>query len=164
MSKTLYLVRHAETEKPSGGPHDFSRVLTAEGLIDAARMGRRLAEKGVKADAVLSSSSERTRTTAQFFAEQIGFNVERVQYVDSLYEGSPRQYLSVINQLPETVQSALLVGHNPTITYLAEHLCHEELGNLPTSAVVAISFENLEWKTISGRTGKLIFYDSPDGL
>jgi phosphohistidine phosphatase len=164
MSKVLYLVRHADTEKPSGGPHDFTRVLTAEGLIDAARMGRRLAEKGVKADAIVSSPSERTRTTAQFFAEQVGFDVERVQYFDSLYEGSPRQYLSIINELPETVESALLVGHNPTITYLAEHLCHEELGNLPTSAVVAISFEDLEWQAVSGRTGKLVFFDSPDKL
>jgi phosphohistidine phosphatase len=164
MLRILYLVRHAEAEKPSGGPHDFSRELTAEGLIDAARMGRRLAEKNVRADAIVSSSSERTRTTARVLAEQIRFDPDRIEYVDSLYEGSPRQYLQALNALPDTVQAALLVGHNPTITYFAEYLCHEELGNMPTSAVAAISFENLDWNAISGRTGKLLFYDSPDSF
>jgi len=159
----LYLVRHAEAEKPSGGPHDFRRSLTPSGMIDAARMGKLMARKGTHADAFISSPSERTRITAEVFAEQMGFDESRIQYVETLYEGSPRNYLAALGALPESVRSVVLVGHNPSVSYFAEYLTHEELGNMPTSAVAAIEF-NCPWAEISGRSGKLLFYDSPEKL
>ncbi len=161
--KILYLVRHAEAEKPAGGPRDFQRTLSPQGMIDAARMGKLLAKKGVRPDAVVSSPSERTRVTAEVFAEQTGFDADQIQYVDDLYEGSPRAYLAALNALPDAVQSVVLVGHNPSVTYFGEYLTHEQLGNMPTSAVVAIEFPG-GWQDISGRTGKLLFYDSPEKL
>ena len=161
--RVLYLVRHAEAEKPAGGPHDFSRILRPQGMIDSARMGNLLAKKSVKPDAIISSPSERTRLTAEVLAEQIGFNKEKIEYIETLYEGAPRAYLTAINALPDTVQSVMLVGHNPTVTYFAEYLTHEQLGNIPTAAIVAIGFETA-WTDVSGRIGKLIFYDSPEKL
>jgi phosphohistidine phosphatase len=159
----LYLVRHAEAEKPSGGPHDFKRTLTPHGMIDAARMGKLMARKGAKADAFISSPSERTRVTAEVFAQQMGFDESQIQYVENLYEGSPRNYLAALCTLPESVGSVVFVGHNPSVTYFAEYLTHEELGNMPTSAVAAIEF-NGTWAELSGRSGKLLFYDSPEKL
>ena len=164
MTKTLYLVRHAEAEKPAGGAYDFQRVLTSQGLIDAARMGRLLAGKDVQPAVLISSPAERTTMTAQVLAEQLHIDFHQTVFLEKLYEGAPRHYLSAINELPETASSAMIVGHNPSITYLAEYLCHEILGNMPTAAVVAIEFANLKWAEVSNRTGKMIFYDSPEKL
>ncbi len=164
MTKTLYLVRHAEAEQPAGGAYDFQRSLTPQGLIDSARMGRLMAEKHLVIQALISSTAERTRMTAQVFAEQLGFNFEKTQFIQDLYEGAPRYYLNAINAIPEEVTEAMIVGHNPSITYLSEYLCHEILGTVPTCSIVAISFENMAWAEISNRTGKLVFYDSPEKL
>lgn len=164
MTKYLYLVRHAEAEKPAGGPFDFRRILTAHGMIDSTRMGRFLKNKTQEISLIISSPSERTRMTAYVFAEQIGFDENQIVYNEYLYEGSPRHYLGAINSIAEAHTHAMLVGHNPSITYLAEYLTHEELGNVPTAGIVAIAFENLSWTQISGRTGKILFYDSPEQL
>ncbi|MCY7351123.1 MAG: histidine phosphatase family protein [Cytophagaceae bacterium] len=161
--RVLYLVRHAEAEKPAGGPHDFSRLLNPQGMIDSARMGKLLAKKNIKPDALISSPSERTRLTAEVLAGQIGFDKDKIEYAENLYEGAPRLYLAALNALPDAIQSVLLVGHNPAVTYFAEYLTREQLGNMPTSAVAAIGFEGT-WAEVSGRTGKLIFYDSPEKL
>lgn len=164
MTKTLYLVRHAEAEQPAGGAYDFQRSLTPQGLIDSARMGRSMAEKNLGIQALISSPSERTRMTAQIFAEQLGFDFEKTQFVEDLYEGAPRYYLSTINAIPNEVDVAMVVGHNPTITYLSEYLCHEIIGTVPPGSIIAIAFENLNWAEVSNRTGKLLFYDSPEKL
>ncbi len=164
MTKLLYLVRHAEAEQPAGTSYDFQRSLTPQGLIDAARMGRLLNEKPIQLDVLISSPAERTRMTAQVLAEQLGFNFAKTQFIEDLYEGAPRYYLAAINAIPETVHSAVIVGHNPSITYLSEYLCHEILGTVPPCGVVAIAFEQLNWAEVSSRTGRLIFYDSPEKL
>lgn len=164
MTRYLYLFRHAEAEQPAGGPYDFRRSLTPQGMIDAARMGRLLKGKVPSLEAFVSSPSERTRMTAYVLAEQLGFDEQQIVYDEKLYEGAPRHYLAAVNLLNDTHQHAMLVGHNPSITYLAEYLTHEELGSVPTAGVVAIAFEGLAWAEVSARTGKLLFYDSPDKL
>ncbi len=161
--KILYLVRHAEAEKPSGGPYDFKRTLSPQGMIDAARMGNLLAKKGIRPDALVSSPSERTRLTSEVMAEQTGFDQAEIEYVENLYEGAPRTYLAALNALPPSVDSVMLVGHNPSVTYFAEYLTHEQIGDMPTGAVAAIEFPGT-WAEVSGRTGKLRFFDSPEKL
>jgi phosphohistidine phosphatase len=164
VTKFLYLFRHAEAEQPAGGAYDYRRTLSPHGMIDAARMGRLLKSKIPLINEIVSSPSERTRMTAFVLAEQMGFDENNIVYDEKLYEGAPRHYLAAINHLAETHDHALLVGHNPSITYLAEYLTHEDLGNVPTAGVVAIAFDNLSWSQVSARTGKLLFYDSPETL
>ena len=137
--KTLILVRHAEASEDM---IDKGRSLTSGGMIDAARMAKHLADKLEGIQVLIASSAERTIMTAQVLAEQIGFDFEKHQAVDELYEGSPRHYLAVVNGLAETAEKVMIVGHNPSITYLAEYLSHEQLGNVPTCGIVGITFEN----------------------
>ncbi|MFN8356866.1 MAG: histidine phosphatase family protein [Spirosomataceae bacterium] len=160
----LYLVRHAEAEQPAGGFNDFYRTLTTQGLIDAARMGRLLKTKIEPVSRLISSPAERALMTSRVFAEQIGFNQETITFIEELYEGSPRNYLNAIHGISEDCQAAMLVGHNPGISYFAEYLTHEVLGNVPTAGVVGIAFEALTWTEVTGRKGKLLFYDSPEKL
>ncbi len=157
--KTLILVRHADA---SEGGTDKYRSLSANGMIDAARLGKHLAPQLTGIDTLIASSAERTQMTAQVLSEQIGFDFDKLQLVEELYEGSPRHYIGVINTLPETAQKVMIVGHNPSITYLAEYLTHEELGNLPPCSIVSMHFENITWAEVTGRLGKLDFYDSPN--
>lgn len=162
MTKTLYLVRHAEASQ-SVSP-DLVRPLVPNGMIDAARMGRHLASKMQGIDLIVTSNAERTQMTAQVFCEQLGIDNKVVRVEPALYESSPKHYLDVVNGLSEEVDSVMIVGHNPSISYFAEYLTHEEIGSMPTCGVVGMTFENLTWAEVSKKTGHMTFYDSPDGI
>jgi phosphohistidine phosphatase len=162
MTKTLYLVRHAQASD-SVSP-DLIRPLVANGMIDAARMGRHLASKMQGIDLILTSNAERTQMTAQVFCEQLGIDNEAVRVEEALYESSPKHYLDAINGVSENIDSVMIVGHNPSVSFLAEFLTHEEIGSMPTCAVIGMTFADLTWAEVSKKTGHMIFYDSPDGI
>jgi phosphohistidine phosphatase len=161
--KTLYLVRHAEAAQPAGGTSDKYRALTPQGLMDAARVSRLLASRMGGITCIVCSEAERTQMTAQVFAEQLSLDTSAITQLDELlYEGSPRNYLAAVNAIDPSHQTAMLVGHNPSISYLAEYLCKEEFGQLPTCSVVALQWSNLNWAEISKWSASKLFYESPD--
>ena len=162
MTKTLYLVRHAKASE-SVSP-DLLRPLVPNGMIDAARMGKHLASKMQGIDLILTSNAERTQMTAQVFCEQLGIDNHKVTVLESLYESSPKHYLEVVNGLSEDLDSVMIVGHNPSISYFAEFLTHEEIGSMPTCSVIGMTFEDLKWAGVSKKSGHMTFYDSPDGI
>lgn len=162
MTKTLYLVRHAQASD-SVSP-DLIRPLVANGMIDAARMGRHLASKMKGIDLILTSHAERTQMTAQVFCEQLGIDNQIVKVVEDLYESSPKHYLDALSEVSEALDSVMIVGHNPSISYLAEYLTGEEIGSMPTSAVIGMTIENLTWANLTKKSGHMTFYDSPDGI
>ena len=162
MTKTLYLVRHAKASD-SVSP-DLIRPLVANGMIDAARMGRHLGSKMQGIDLILTSHSERTQMTAQVFCEQLGIDNKIVKVEEDLYESSPKHYLIALSKVSDNMDSVMIVGHNPSISYLAEYLTGEEIGSMPTCAVIGMTFDNFTWAEVTKKTGKMIFYDSPDGI
>jgi phosphohistidine phosphatase len=162
MTKTLYLVRHAKASD-SVSP-DLIRPLVANGMIDAARMGRHLASKMQGIDLILTSHAERTQMTAQVFCEQLKLDNQIVKTDEDLYESSPKHYLDALSEVAESMDSVMIVGHNPSISYLAEYLTGEEIGSMPTCSVVGMTIENLTWTELTKKSGSMTFYDSPDGI
>lgn len=160
--KILHLIRHAKAEVSSNNSKDFYRALATSGMIDAARMARNLAESGVKIDAIIASPAERTTRTAEIFADQLKFDSEKVIYKDDLYDGRLQEYLKNINEIEPVNNEVILVGHNPNISYIAEYLSGSDIGDIPTSGIVTIKFENLEWAEIIKKSGILVSYVSPN--
>jgi phosphohistidine phosphatase len=164
MLLTLYIVRHAKAEDRATFMSDHDRELISEGIMDAARIGRFLREKTVQPDQIISSTAPRARDTAKVVAEQIGFDREQIQLDETLFEGGPKAYLAAVNRLPDSAQSAMVVGHNPDVSYFTEFLTHQSVGSMSKGAVIAIQFEGLTWAEISGRTGSILFTIAPKEL
>ena len=62
--------------------------------------------------------------------------------------------------LPDTINIAALVGHNPGMTYAANSFAENlELDNLPTCGIVGIEFPVSTWREID--TGSLHYFDYP---
>lgn len=162
MIKYLFLVRHAQAELPSAYLKDFDRELNSTGVIEASRMGKRMLTNPVKPKIIFASSANRTMTTAQILSEQLGYEVDSIIAEPSLYDASMRNLITVIGYIEEKYDSAMIIGHNPTISYLAEYLTNAEIGSFPTCGVVNIQFENQRWAEISGKTGKLLWFDYPN--
>jgi len=61
----------------------------------------------------------------------------------------------------DEAENLFLVGHNYSITDLAESLTGKSLGNVPTGGIVGIEFSAEKWSEILPGTGKLLFFDYP---
>ncbi|MEL6558196.1 MAG: histidine phosphatase family protein [Bacteroidota bacterium] len=155
MLKKIFLIRHAEANSLDGGMKDFDRPLTATGVRDATHLGKYLAKKDVLPDFFLSSSALRTTQTSEEIAIQIKFEFNKVLFKDRLYEPSVRELLAELNQLSGG-DSALLVTHNPSVTYLAEYLTGDPIGNMSPGSCVEIDFAVDSWAELSEGTGQLI--------
>lgn len=164
MKKNLYLLRHARANERMSDQTDFDRELNSTGLQNATRMGLNFLNKKTQFDIIISSSAVRAISTASLVAEQIKYDTSRIHQNQEIYEASTRTLLQVVNQLKEEWQNVLIVGHNPSITYLAEYITKSEIGDLTTCGVALIEFDTMKWEEISESTGHLISYEYPDLL
>src|SRR6218665_523789 len=64
MERTLVLIRHAKSDWGNPGQADFDRPLNARGKKNAPEMGKRLQQKQVIPDLIISSPAMRAATTA----------------------------------------------------------------------------------------------------
>ena len=159
--KTLYLIRHAKSSWKEISLRDFDRPLNSRGKKDAPEMGLRLKNSKINPDAIVTSPANRACTTAFSIAKELNFESNDIQLDASIYEASASTLLRVINKQKDIINVLFLVGHNPGITYLAELLSNESFGNIPTCAVVGITFPFDNWELISGGTGTCSYYNYP---
>ncbi len=122
-SRRLVLVRHAQAEPTA--PSDAERPLTARGRRDAAVAGAWLAALGVRvgppAGAALVSAALRARQTYDAMAAAAGWE-GGVTHDPGLYSAGPEAVLDVVRAVDDDVTTLVLVGHNPTVGYLAQLL------------------------------------------
>ena len=160
MVKNLFLVRHAEAIKSGPGEKDFDRELTANGVHEASKIGRKLFEKGIKIDMLVSSNAIRSASTAQLIAEQIKFNTSQILFEKDVYEASVRSLLNLINETEDRIQQLMIVGHNPVMSYLTEYLTGGQIDGFPAGGVAAIELSG-SWKEVTGSGGRMIFFEMP---
>jgi phosphohistidine phosphatase len=117
--RQLVVMRHAKAEP--GADADDARELTQRGWEDALEAGRWLADRGLAPDAVLVSSARRTVSTWLAVAEGGSFE-SPATHSDGLYHASPEAALDLVRETADEVSGLLVIGHNPTIAYLAQLL------------------------------------------
>ena len=118
VTRTVLLLRHAQTEDSRPGGRDHDRRLTAEGETQARAVGATLA--AVPVDAVLCSSAVRTRQTL----DQLGLDLapERVDVSRDYYNAGSDTLLAALRALADECRSVLLVGHAPGVPAVAYEL------------------------------------------
>ena len=159
MKKNIYLLRHAQADEKMSEEADLDRALNATGLQNATKMGINFHKKAVVFDIIISSPAVRALATATLVAEQVKYDSNRIHQNSEIYEACIRTLLKVVNQLKEEWSTVLLVGHNPSITYLAEYISKAEIGNMTTCGVAQLSFDNMTWEEISEGNGHLTSYE-----
>lgn len=162
MSKTLYLIRHAHAEGAESGQKDVERNLTSVGARDANRLGMYLANSQINPDLIMVSHADRAWATAGIVAEQLRYGTDKIVRNEELYEAPIRILLKIINELPEKMECVILVGHNPGISFLADYLTSEDIGNMTPCTAIAIEFEVDDWSLVASNTGNSKFIRIPD--
>jgi len=158
--KTLYLMRHAKSSWKDASLSDQQRPLNKRGQRDAPEMGRRLRDKGLVFDRIISSPARRALNTAQRVAQTMGYPSECIEQTAPLYFTSSSNILALIHQFDEQWEAVMLVSHNPDISTLLERLCRTDIDDMPTAAIATLQFDH-KWRDISDLSGRLIDYDYP---
>ncbi|WP_267241443.1 SixA phosphatase family protein [Streptomyces sp. PR69] len=164
--RRIVLFRHAKADWPQVSDHE--RPLAERGRKDAPVAGRKLADTGISFDLALCSTATRTRETWKLAVQEFPRRPKTV-YEERVYEASPGELIAVLNEIPDDVQNALLIGHNPGVQGLAEILSSASEGDagermahrgFPTSAFAVISFSGA-WKSLEPGVGTLVDYWAP---
>jgi len=115
----LILLRHAKAAPEAKGP-DHDRPLTETGRAAATAIGRAMRKAGLSPEVVLVSSATRTQQTLeQLEAANVWEEWPNIDTLPVLYMATHREILDILRNLPETVRSALVIGHNPGMHELA---------------------------------------------
>jgi len=142
--QTLLLVRHAKSSWSDPSLPDRERPLNERGKHDAPRMGKRLADLGVRPDVILSSPARRALKTARLLAEELGCKAADIRVDNRLYATEAEVLLGVIRELGDGRKCVMLVGHNPELTETA-HRYSAAITHLPTCAVAEFVFAARSW-------------------
>ena len=178
--RTLWLLRHAKTvtDPPPGGA-DFDRVLAPRGRRDATALGRLFAGageglgpslKGVpRPQIALVSPAARTAATAELVLAGVT-DPPQCRLEKGLYAADPEEVLDFVRSLPDEVNAAMVVGHNPTAQALSQGLlsARDKKGlasvarhGFPTCALGVYSFDVGRWADVAGGTAKLVAIMTP---
>jgi len=164
MHRTLYLLRHAQSADKQVSQQDRDRELTPEGMKQALRIGGFFLRQKLPLDCIMTSYAVRANTTAGYVADVIKYDPEKILVEEELYEASVRTFFQFVTNLDDSYRHILCVGHNPTISYLAEFLTRAEIGDMVPAGLCMIQFNLDTWKEVSQGNGTLIQYVHPDAL
>ncbi|MFM2225176.1 MAG: hypothetical protein RJA07_1378 [Bacteroidota bacterium] len=158
--KTLILVRHAETQ-PGYDMADKDRELKMNGIKEAETMAKRLTEKNILPQIIVSSHAKRTMQTAETMAAVFGIESLKIKYLESLYNASPSHIQDAISAIDDTYTSAMIVCHNFGITDFVNALKSNTTFGMPTAGVAIFAIKTNCWKDFSESKNELILFDYP---
>ena len=157
--KKLYIVRH--TQKEEALQHDdYDRDLSPEGLDKARKIAENFAKKNIPIDLIVASPAIRTKKTAEIFADALDYK-KSIMYNEVLYMAFVNELFETISYTFDTVDSMLLVGHNPSLTALAITLVGFK-EKFEQGAIMQIIFDCDSWIDISVENAKLVSYELPN--
>lgn len=165
--RRLILLRHGKSARPDG-TDDLERPLKKRGRKASRRMGRYLAEEGLRPDLALVSPARRTQETWSLAQGPLGEVPMRSE--PRIYEASPDRLLTVIREVEPEVGALLLVGHNPGLEELLRLVVRREnpseraIAKYPTAGLAVIEVPATAWPELSPRSGRLDRFVTPKAL
>ncbi|QGU05396.1 phosphohistidine phosphatase [Corynebacterium comes] len=161
-------MRHAKSSWAEPLP-DHQRPLNKRGRRDGKAAGEWLSEHVGTIDRVFISTSVRTRLTWER-AEVGGATTHKISFKDELYGGTIDDYLRILRKLPESVGTALVLGHWPGVEDVARSLAprDEHPGwvdmerKFPTSAIALLDVPGT-WAALEPGGTTLADYVVPRG-
>jgi phosphohistidine phosphatase len=164
--KTLYLLRHAKSSWKDPGLDDLDRPLNKRGRETAKTMAAYLRRVKITPDVVLCSTAVRTQQTLKPITKAI--KPPRVAFESRIYGVAQPELLKYLRGLPESVESALMIGHNPGLHDLALALAEAKSrkrlppaeGKFPTGAMATFRLDG-EWKELRSNGATVLSFTSP---
>ncbi len=149
--KQLFILRHGEAGFSEG--LDFKRQLTEKGRENLKRMGETLQTRNLEVDFMYCSAAQRTRETADILGNYLA--IQDSIYLREIYDGDLAHLLALLEKNHRSVNSCLLVGHNPTLSLLLAQLTGEPYFGLQPGMLAIVELDINEWNMVGVNTGLL---------
>jgi len=160
--KILYVLRHAKALDQTQNQTDFERELAPVGYLQLEEIASYAASQFVNPELIVTSAAVRTTQTAQTMAANCHWNKELIQFHKSLYNAGTKEYVRIIQNITDNVQTAILVGHNPTISDLTGYLSGTEPLELPTAGFVKITLYTDTWEGVGSGNASIDWVKVPE--
>ena len=134
--KTLLVMRHAKSSWKVPGLTDHQRTLNKRGKRDAVQMAQFLESAQIEISRVVASNACRADQTAKALIKTMDcLTPAQLESRKDFYLAAPQTYLNYLKELDDSVSTVILIGHNPGLESLVQHLG----GRWETMATAAIA-------------------------
>ena len=161
-ARRLVIMRHSKAEATA--PTDHERALASRGADEAEAAGRWLRQQWITPDVALVSDALRTRQTWAQVAAGAGWDEGVADFSESLYAAGGDSAFDLLRETAADASTLVVIGHNPTMAYVAELLDDGEgeddattsmiTRGFPTSAVAVFAVAG-PWSDLGPGTGRL---------
>ena len=169
--RQLLLLRHAKSAWDDPALADHARPLNGRGRLSARRIATEMARLGLSPEVVVVSSARRTLQTLDAMKPLEGNPIIRM--MDEMYLAPWEHLLGMLHQVPETVRSVMMIGHNPGLHDLALNLLAPQAEptpalfrlreGYPTAALTEFAIA-APWHALTDGGGRLIQFIAPRDL
>jgi len=167
--KYLTLLRHGKSDWDAHYRTDYDRPLKARGRRDAPRMGEYLASLDLVPDLIVSSPAERSRMTAELFADAVGYD-QAIDWDEGIYGASAAGLIAILRRQPDDAGHVLFIGHNPGFEDLTSYLAGIGHGGatysvrIPTATALHLNLDVEAWRDARPGCAELLWLMTPKML
>lgn len=148
----------------SFGMSDRDRNLSSMGQSNANLMSKYLCKKiDGKLDLIYSSPAVRAKSTAHIFHSEFNMTVN-IDIRTEIYAGDIDDILYIISTSDKQNKNIAIFGHNPTLTYLINHLASANIGSIPTCGIAELLIRTDDWGEIHPNNIELKSVISPKSI
>lgn len=158
--KKLFVIRHAKSSWKIADLEDVDRPLKGRGIRDAYGTAEWLANQGDIPDLIISSPATRALHTALIFARRLNIPFSDIDIREEIYDARLEALIRLISGINDQYDSAMIFGHNPTITHLVNYCIEHHIDHVPTTGVAYLKFDISSWKQVN-QNAELVFFDYP---
>ena len=149
--KKLVIIRHGEFLHRDPRVLDIDCPLTREGRKNISEVVSTLSGQGICPDLVLTSPARRAQETAEIFVKKMALSPDELSVNDSIYEAEQSQLLRLIHALDNSIETVVLIGHNPGVSALLRYLVDPAMSEVSPSSGAVIDLEVNHWRDASFR-------------
>lgn len=160
MSRRLLLLRHGKSDWTASYGHDAERPLNARGRRASRLIGRFLTATGNQPQLAVTSPARRATETLKL-ASRAGQWSCPTSAAPCFYDSGPAELVHHLREdLPDSADRVLVVGHEPTWSQAVEMLTGAHV-RMPTAAVACIELDTAGWSEVTANSGRLLWLVPP---
>lgn len=153
--KTLILLRHGDASFEAVS--DFERPLNDIGIKKVNASALVLINLNISPDKIISSPAERTAESLSIFCDFLSIDDDKIKFIKGLYNRGSDFYLNEIETMYDSVETLLLVGHNPSISDVVNNFPIQEFVSMQPGDLFVVRFDSTSWENIMNSPAQVVF-------
>jgi len=146
--KTLYIVRHAKSSWDDPSLPDRKRPLNKRGFKNAHELANCIKISNYKVDMAYSSPAKRALNTAEIICDKLEITQDQFKVHDGFYPLNYRYLFQFIQNLDNSLEAVLIVGHEPALSQFVNHFLETPLEKLVTGSLTKLDFDVAHWRDV----------------